>query len=265
ERGGGTRSPAGRGKPSHASPLNTPSPFMERGTGGEVSSFATRLTHIVVMGMGEPLANLENLLAALATAGEKDGLGIGQRHVTISTVGLPAKIRALADRDMQYHLAISLHAPNDALRTEIVPTNSKTGIPEILAAADYFFEKTGRQVTYEYVVLGRQNDQPPHARQLVGLLKGRKAHVNLIPWNEVNGLPFRRPDDDDLRGFIDTVRKAGISVKVRKRKGSDIDAACGQLRRSAEAGLGSGVSGMYPDITPEVMPLAVSEDGRSTS
>ncbi len=238
---------------------------MERGTGGEVSSFATRLTHIVVMGMGEPLANLENLLAALATAGEKDGLGIGQRHVTISTVGLPAKIRALADRDMQYHLAISLHAPNDALRTEIVPTNSKTGIPEILAAADYFFEKTGRQVTYEYVVLGRQNDQPPHARQLVGLLKGRKAHVNLIPWNEVNGLPFRRPDDDDLRGFIDTVRKAGISVKVRKRKGSDIDAACGQLRRSAEAGLGSGVSGMYPDITPEVMPLAVSEDGRSTS
>lgn len=195
---------------------------------------ATRLTHIVVMGMGEPLANLDNLLTALATAGEKDGLGIGQRHVTISTVGLPAKIRALADRDMQYHLAISLHAPNDTLRTEIVPTNSKTGIPDILAAADYFFEKTGRQVTYEYVVLGKQNDQPPHARQLVGLLKGRKAHVNLIPWNEVDGLPFRRPDDDDLRGFIDTVRKAGISVKVRKRKGADIDAACGQLRRSAE-------------------------------
>ena len=120
-------------------------------------------------------------------------------------------------------------------------------------------------MTYEYVVLGRQNDQPPHARQLVGLLKGRKAHVNLIPWNEVDGLPFRRPDDDDLRGFIDTVRKAGISVKVRKRKGSDIDAACGQLRRSPQAGIGSGVSGMYPDITPEVMPLAVSEDGRSTS
>ncbi len=205
---------------------------------------ATRLTHIVVMGMGEPLANLDNLLAALAVAGDKDGLGIGQRHITISTVGLPAKIRALADVDLQYHLAISLHAPNDTLRTEIVPTNSKTGIPDILAAADYFFEKTGRQVTYEYVVLGRQNDQPPHARQLIGLLKGRKAHVNLIPWNEVDGLPFRRPDDDDLRGFIETVRKAGISVKVRKRKGADIDAACGQLRRSAEAGMGYGVSGV---------------------
>jgi 23S rRNA (adenine2503-C2)-methyltransferase len=226
---------------------------------------ATRLTHIVVMGMGEPLANLENLLTALAVAGDKEGLGIGQRHVTISTVGLPAKIRALADKDLQYHLAISLHAPNDTLRTEIVPTNSKTGIPDILAAADYFFEKTGRQVTYEYVVLGKQNDQPQHARQLIGLLRGRKAHVNLIPWNEVDGLPFRRPADDDLRGFIDAVRKAGISVKVRKRKGSDIDAACGQLRRSAEAGRGSGVSGVSSAGTPEEISPAPIADGHPTN
>ncbi|MFO0849027.1 MAG: 23S rRNA (adenine(2503)-C(2))-methyltransferase RlmN [Gemmataceae bacterium] len=196
---------------------------------------AYRLTHIVVMGMGEPLANLDTLLDALAVAGDKHGLGIGARHVTISTVGLPAKIRRLADLGKQYHLAVSLHAPNDPLRTEIVPTNSKTGIPDILAAADYFFAKTGRQVTYEYVVLGRQNDQPEHARQLVGLLRGRKAHVNLIPWNGVSGLPFKRPDDADLTGFIDTLRRAGISVKVRKRKGAEIDAACGQLRRSSEA------------------------------
>jgi 23S rRNA (adenine2503-C2)-methyltransferase len=195
---------------------------------------ATRLTHIVVMGMGEPLANLDRLLEALAVAGSKEGLDIGQRHITISTVGLPAKIRQLAEINKQYHLAVSLHAPNDSLRTEIVPTNTKTGIPEILAAADYYFETTGRQVTYEYVVLGQQNDQPVHARQLVGLLRGRKAHVNLIPWNDVSGLPFRRPSDLDLNAFIETVRKAGISVKVRKRKGSDIDAACGQLRRSAE-------------------------------
>jgi 23S rRNA (adenine2503-C2)-methyltransferase len=203
---------------------------------------ATRLTNIVVMGMGEPLANLDNLLDALAVAGDKDALGIGARHVTISTVGLPAKIRRLADLDKQYHLAVSLHAPNDPLRTEIVPTNKGTGIPDILAAADYFFETTGRQVTYEYVVLGRQNDQPVHAKQLVGLLKGRKAHVNLIPWNDVEGLPYRRPTDADLTAFIDTVRKAGISVKVRKRKGADIDAACGQLRRTAfrgAQGLGS--------------------------
>ena len=197
-------------------------------------SRAPRLTNVVVMGMGEPLANLENLLDALAVAGDKNGLGIGARHITISTVGLPAKIRKLAESGKQYSLAVSLHAPNDELRTRIVPTNDKIGLDAILAAADEFFEKTKRQVTYEYVVLGGLNDQPPHARQLAGLLAGRKAHVNLIPWNDVDGLPYRRPQDGDLQGLIDTLRKGGVSVKVRKRKGSEIDAACGQLRRKVE-------------------------------
>jgi len=196
---------------------------------------ASRLTHIVVMGMGEPLANLDNLLEALAVAGDKNGLGIGARHVTISTVGLPAKIRRLAETGKQYHLAVSLHAPNDELRTRIVPTNDTIGLDAILAAADEFFAKTGRQVTYEYVVLGGLNDRPEHARQLAGLLTGRKAHVNLIPWNDVEGLPYRRPADTDLQTLIDTLRKAGVSVKVRKRKGAEIDAACGQLRRKVEA------------------------------
>jgi 23S rRNA (adenine2503-C2)-methyltransferase len=220
-----------------------------------------RLTHIVVMGMGEPLANLDNLLDALAVAGDKHGLGTGARHVTISTVGLPAKIRRLADLGKQYHLAVSLHAPNDELRTKIVPTNDKTGIPDILAAADYFFETTGRQVTYEYVVLGGLNDQPLHARQLAGLLRGRKAHVNLIPWNDVTGLPYQRPRDEDLSNLIDTLRKAGVSVKVRKRKGSEIDAACGQLRRSAEGarGVGQGARRDPPsDLAPRPLPLAPS-------
>src|SRR5262249_31075612 len=144
-----------------------------------------RLTNIVVMGMGEPLANLDHLLAALAVAGHKDGLNLGQRHVTISTVGLPAKIRRLAGLDKQYHLPLSLHAPTDRRRTRIVPPNTKTGILDILAAADYFFEKTGRQVTYEYVLLGALNDGPAEARQLADLLRGRKAHVNLIPFNDV--------------------------------------------------------------------------------
>jgi 23S rRNA (adenine2503-C2)-methyltransferase len=196
---------------------------------------ANRLTHIVVMGMGEPLANLDTLLEALAIAGEPESLGIGARHITISTVGLPAKIRKLAESGKQYHLAVSLHAPNDTLRTQIVPTNAKTGIADILAAADDFFTITGRQVTYEYVVLGRLNDQPEQASELAGLLRGRKAHVNLIPWNDVTGLPYRRPADDDLNGLIATLRGAGVSVKVRKRKGSEIDAACGQLRRQVEA------------------------------
>ncbi len=194
-----------------------------------------RLTHIVVMGMGEPLANLEALIEALDAAGAKDGLGIGARHITISTVGLPVKIRRLADLGKQYHLAVSLHAPDDLLRTRIVPTNDKTGLPEILAAADYFFQKTGRQVTYEYVLLRGINETLPHARDLARLLRGKHAHVNLIPFNEVEGLPYQRPTDQDLAAFSACLRAAGVSVKVRKRKGSEIDAACGQLRRKVAA------------------------------
>jgi 23S rRNA (adenine2503-C2)-methyltransferase len=194
---------------------------------------AGRLTHIVVMGMGEPLANLDNLLDALGVVTAKDGLGLGARHITISTVGLPAKIRRLAELGKQYHLAVSLHAPNDALRTRIVPTNDKTGLADILAAADYFFAKTGRQVTYEYVLLHGLNDDISHARELARLLRGRKAHVNVIPFNDVSGLQYRRPSPEALETFTSCLRQHGISVKVRKRKGSDIDAACGQLRRSA--------------------------------
>jgi 23S rRNA (adenine2503-C2)-methyltransferase len=193
-----------------------------------------RLTHIVVMGMGEPLANLENLLSALAIAGAKDGLDIGARHVTISTVGLPVKIRRLADLGKQYHLAVSLHAPNNPLRTRIVPTNDQTGLDPILAAADYFFERTGRQVTFEYVLLAGVNDSTKEARELVRLLRGRQAHVNLIPFNEVDGLPYRRPAPEALVAFVAQLRQGGVSVKVRKRKGSAIDAACGQLRRRLE-------------------------------
>jgi 23S rRNA (adenine2503-C2)-methyltransferase len=195
-----------------------------------------RLTHIVVMGMGEPLANLDALLEALAVAtapAEKGGLGLSARHVTISTVGLPAKIRKLADLGKQYHLAVSLHAPNDALRTQIVPTNDQVGLRAILEAADYFYAKTGRQVTYEYVLLRDVNDGGVHAGELTRLLKGRQAHVNLIPFNDVEGLPYRRLTQEALDNFLAILRGAGISVKVRKRKGADIDAACGQLRRSA--------------------------------
>lgn len=190
-----------------------------------------RLTNIVVMGMGEPLANLDALLEALAAATDKDGMGIGARHVTISTVGLPAKIRRLADLGKQFHLAVSLHAPHDELRTRIVPTNDKTGIPDILEAADYYFQKTGRQVTFEYVLLGGVNDSAADAERLAGLLRGRCAHVNLIPFNDVSGLPYRGPDPEALAAFQAIIRKRGLSVKVRKRKGSGIEAACGQLRR----------------------------------
>src|SRR5262249_23206544 len=125
------------------------------------------------------------------------------------------------------------HAPNDELRNQIVPTNPKTGLADILQAAAYFFEKTGRQVTFEYVLLGEMNDAPEQARELACLLRDRHAHVNLIPYNDVAGLPYRRPTDHALAAFVETLRGHGVSVKVRKRKGSEIDAACGQLRRSA--------------------------------
>jgi 23S rRNA (adenine2503-C2)-methyltransferase len=195
-----------------------------------------RLTHVVVMGMGEPLANLDNLLEALDVATSPDGLGLGARHVTISTVGLPAKIRRLADLGKQYHLAVSLHAPNDALRSQIVATNPNTGLGPILEAADYFFARTGRQVTFEYVLLRGINDSEASARELAGLLHGRHAHVNLIPFNDVDGLPYRRPAQESLSAFVAVLRQRRVSVKVRKRKGSEIDAACGQLRRRSLTG-----------------------------
>jgi 23S rRNA (adenine2503-C2)-methyltransferase len=191
-----------------------------------------RLSHIVVMGMGEPLANLDQLLPALATATSSDGLGISARRITVSTVGLPKAIRRLADQDCPYHLAVSLHAPDDQLRSRIVPASRKNGIASILAATDYYFQVTGRRVTFEYVLLAEINDRPEHARRLSELLKGRPTLVNLIPYNPVPDLPFRTPRSADTARFADLLHAVGVNAKVRYRKGDRIDAACGQLRRS---------------------------------
>ena len=192
-----------------------------------------RLSHVVIMGMGEPMANLDNLLEALEIACSPNGLGLSARHITISTVGLPIKIKQLADTGKQYHLAVSLHAPNDEIRSKIVPTNAKIGIHEVLDAADYFQEVTGRQVTFEYILLGGINDQDDHAHELAGLLRKRKAHVNLIPFNRVQGLPFAKPEQEAVHEFVRILKASGQTVTVRKRKGADIDAACGQLRRAS--------------------------------
>lgn len=192
------------------------------------------ITNLVVMGMGESLANLDNLLAALDRLCAKEGLGLGQRRVTISTVGLPEKIRTLASKDRQYHLAVSLHAPTEALRNELVPINEKVGLGAVIDAADAYFQKTGRQVTFEYVLLSGINDRVEEARALGALLEARKAHVNLIPYNPVAGLPFERPTPSAIRRFVEIVRSRGVSVSVRKTKGREIDAACGQLRRRLE-------------------------------
>jgi 23S rRNA (adenine2503-C2)-methyltransferase len=203
---------------------------------------AERLSHIVVMGMGEPLANLDNLLPVLAVAAAPDGLGIGARRITVSTVGLPAAIRRLADEDVQYHLAVSLHAPNDALRNEIVPANRRVGIAAVLAAADDYFEKTGRRVTFEYVLLAGVNDQPEHARQLIAILKGRPSLVNIIPYNAVVGLPFHAPTAAATAHFAELLDQGGLAIHIRRRKGERIDAACGQLRR------GLGLTAAVPNV-----------------
>jgi 23S rRNA (adenine2503-C2)-methyltransferase len=190
-----------------------------------------RISHLVVMGMGEPLLNLEGLLPALATATSPEALGIGARRVTISTVGLPKPMRRLADEGCQYHLAVSLHAPDDELRNQLVPANRNVGIASILKAADDYFERTGRRVTFEYVLLAEVNDRPRHARQLVALLRGRPALINVIPYNRVSGLPYRTPQPATTARFVEILEQGGLSVKIRYRKGDRIDAACGQLRR----------------------------------
>ena len=193
-----------------------------------------RITNVVVMGMGEPLANLRNLLPALATLNEKGGLGLGARRITISTVGLPDQMRELAACGTPYNLAVSLHAPDDELRTRIVPVNKGTGIAEILRAADEYFEHTGRRVTYEYVLLSGVNDGTQQADRLAALLQGRNAHVNVIPMNAVTPLELHGSSAPQTDAFVARLGERGINVTVRKRKGADIDAACGQLRLKQE-------------------------------
>lgn len=190
------------------------------------------ITHVVVMGMGESLANLDNLIVALdRLCSSEEGLGLSQRRITISTVGLPEKILKLAALDRRYHLAVSLHAPTEALRNQLVPVNHKIGLTAVLEAADAYFTQTGRQVTYEYVLLKGLNDRAVDARALADLLAARQAHVNLIPYNPVAGLPYDRPEPESVARFCGVLRHSGVSVTVRKTKGRAIDAACGQLRR----------------------------------
>ena len=193
-----------------------------------------RLSHIVVMGMGEPLANVDQLLPALEFACDSKGLGISSRRVTISTVGLPAAIDKLIQRGAKYHLAVSLHAPDNTLRDQLVPVNQNIGIEKIVAAADRYFAASGRRLTYEYVLLAGVNDQPEHARTLAQRLKGRPAMLNVIPYNPVQGLPYQTPTTRALQQFREILEAAGIQVMVRQRKGDKINAACGQLRRMAD-------------------------------
>ncbi|MBC8106040.1 MAG: 23S rRNA (adenine(2503)-C(2))-methyltransferase RlmN [Anaerolineae bacterium] len=203
------------------------------------ASDAPRITNVVFMGMGEPLANYANVLSAIRILHDPNCLNLGARRMTISTVGVPPKIRELAREDLPLNLAISLHAPNEQLRRELIPWAEHFSIDEILSAARYYFEQTGREITLEYILLAGVNDRPEHARQLARVCQTLRANVNLIRYNEVASLPFGRPKSDDVVTFQSILRHNGINAHVRKSRGRDIDAACGQLRRKELVQLGS--------------------------
>ncbi|MCA9279340.1 MAG: 23S rRNA (adenine(2503)-C(2))-methyltransferase RlmN [Phycisphaeraceae bacterium] len=192
------------------------------------------LTNIVFMGMGEPLANFRPVTDAVRTLAAPWGMGIGARKVTISTVGLPRAIEKLADElEIPVTLALSLHAPNDALRRELIPWAEHSTIPELLSACHKWFQKTGREITLEYILLREVNDQQIHAEELAKVARTLRANVNLIRYNEVDSLPYKRPRTDDVREFQRLLRDAGINAHIRASRGRDIAAACGQLRHES--------------------------------
>jgi len=189
------------------------------------------VTNVVFMGLGEPLANYAATVAAVRTLNAPWGPNIGARKITVSTVGLPSQIRRLAGEGLQITVALSIHAPTDQLRRELIPWAKSVTLDELVDAAGYYFEQTGREVTLEYVLLGGVNDGPDHAQQLAALSKRMRSNVNLIPFNPVAGLPYQRPSEQAVQTFLRMLRDRGVNTHVRTSRGLDVDAACGQLRR----------------------------------
>jgi 23S rRNA (adenine2503-C2)-methyltransferase len=192
--------------------------------------FGQRVSHIVFMGMGEPLLNVDNTLSAIQCL-NKD-VGIGQRNLTLSTVGIPGRIRNLAKYRLQITLAVSLHAPNQELREELIPSARKYQIEELFAECRDYVEMTGRRVSFEYILLAGVNDLPEHAHQLSRQLRGFQSHVNLIPYNPIKEADYQRPNRDRIQAFVQALEKHHIAHSVRYSRGLEADAACGQLRAS---------------------------------
>lgn len=192
-----------------------------------------RVSHIVVMGIGEPFDNFENMTNFINVVKDHKGLAIGSRHITVSTSGLADKIIEFTDSDLQVNLAISLHAPNDELRTRIMKINRAIPLNKLMQAIDYYLDKTKRRITLEYILLKGVNDGREHALELAELVGHRRqlANVNLIPYNPVDEhSQYQRSEQESITAFYDTLKKQGISCSVRLEHGTDIDAACGQLR-----------------------------------
>lgn len=199
----------------------------------DVAKQGERVSHIVVMGIGEPFDNFEHMSNFIRVIKDHKGLAIGPRHITVSTSGIAPKIIEFADSDLQVNLALSLHAPNNELRTQIMKINRAYPLEKLMPAVDYYLEKSNRRITLEYILLKDVNDQKEHALELAELVGHRKklANVNLIPYNPVDEhSQYQRSTQESITAFYDILKKQGVSVSVRLEHGTDIDAACGQLR-----------------------------------
>lgn len=190
-----------------------------------------QISNIVLMGIGEPLDNYDNVLKFLKLVNHPDGMNIGMRHISLSTCGLTEKIDSLAEKNLQLTLSISLHAPDDETRSRIMPVNRGGGVDELINACKRYFERTGRRISFEYAMIDGVNDTPSHAKRLAEIAKSVSAHVNLIPLNLVEERAFKPTSHENLTNFIHILEEHGANVTVRRRLGSDVDASCGQLRR----------------------------------
>ncbi|MBQ7689141.1 MAG: 23S rRNA (adenine(2503)-C(2))-methyltransferase RlmN [Clostridia bacterium] len=198
------------------------------------NDLGVRISHIVLMGMGEPLDNYDNVLRFLQLVTDEKGKQVGMRHISLSTCGIVPKIYDLMEKDLQLTLSVSLHAPNDALRSAMMPVNKKWGVAALIDACRAYTERTSRRISFEYALVKGKNDFPECARQLAVLLKGMLCHINLIPVNEVAETGCKRSTPENVKKFADILAEKGYAVTVRRELGADINAACGQLRRSAE-------------------------------
>jgi 23S rRNA (adenine2503-C2)-methyltransferase len=197
--------------------------------------FGHPLSNIVFMGMGEPLMNYPNVVRAIGMITSEDGLGMSPRRITVSTSGVPKMIRRLADEQLRCNLAVSLHSAVETTRTEIMPFNAKMPLPDLKEAIGYWYEKTRSRVTYEYVVWEGINDKPGDIRALLEFCKASPCKVNLIEYNPIEGGEFRQASEAALRSYSDALEGSGITVTVRRSRGKDIDAACGQLANKSAA------------------------------
>ena len=193
-----------------------------------------RISHVVIMGIGEPFDNYDNFIDLINLVTDAYGLAIGQRHITVSTSGIVPKIKLFADLESGVNLAISLHAPNNTLRSSLMKINNAYNIEEIIDAVKYYLDKTNRRITFEYIMLKDVNDGEKEALELSKLLKGINCYVNLIPYNETENIEFKRSNTSQIGKFYDILKKNNINVTIRKEFGSNVSAACGQLRAKVE-------------------------------